>query len=199
LAELGHDVLGVDSSADMLARARAKVPDGRFYEADLNDLPIPDGHVDVLVCALALTHLPNLEPVLAEFVRVLRPGGHLVLSDSRGLAGDIGIPLVKPRRDGTFGYMPRNDRLTSDYLRAALALGLQLRRCEEPRHPSPLVDADGNPTASVAPAPAHVGEPVPPDIWGSPRLGDRGHQRGVPRQSGGHRPALPVGGWRGVS
>ena len=157
LAELGHDVLGVDNSAEMLAHARAKVPSGCFYEADLCDLPVPDNHVDVLVCALALTHLPDLGPVLAEFVRVLKPGGHLVISDSRGLVGEIGIPLVKPQRDGTFGYMPRNDRRTSDYLMAALPLGFQLRRCEEPRRPFPLVDAVRRPTASPA--------PVPPNIW----------------------------------
>ncbi len=62
-------MLGVDNSADMLARARAKIPDGRFYQADLHDLPVPDDHVDVLVCGLALTHILDLKPVLAEFVR----------------------------------------------------------------------------------------------------------------------------------
>ena len=35
--------------------------------------------MDVIVCALALVHLPRLEPVLAEFARVLRPGGDLVI------------------------------------------------------------------------------------------------------------------------
>ena len=78
LASLGHTVIGVDSSAAMLERARERVPGGEFHEADLHDLPLPDDHVDLVLCALALMHVPDLEPVLAEFVRVLRPGGDLV-------------------------------------------------------------------------------------------------------------------------
>ena len=57
LASLGHTVIGVDSSAAMLERAREKVPDGEFHEADLHDLPLPDDHVDLVVCALALMHV----------------------------------------------------------------------------------------------------------------------------------------------
>ena len=75
LASLGHTVIGVDSSPAMLERAREKVPDGEFHEGDLHELPLPDDQVDLVVCALALVHAPDLQPVLAEFVRVLRPGG----------------------------------------------------------------------------------------------------------------------------
>jgi ubiquinone/menaquinone biosynthesis C-methylase UbiE len=43
--------------------------------------PLPDDSADVIVCALALVHMPCLERVLSEFARVLRPGGDLVISD----------------------------------------------------------------------------------------------------------------------
>lgn len=82
LAGLGHRVVGVDSSPDMLARARARVPGADLRRGDLHRLPLADSEVDVVVCALALTHVPDLGPVVAEFARVLRPGGHLVLSDA---------------------------------------------------------------------------------------------------------------------
>jgi ubiquinone/menaquinone biosynthesis C-methylase UbiE len=157
LASLGHRVICVDSSAAMLERAREKVPDGEFYEADLHDLPLPADHVDLVVCALALVHVPDLEPVLAEFVRVLRPGGDLVISDQRGLIAGIGLPVVKAGRDRRPGYMPIWSPLTSDYLTAALPLGLRVRRCEEPRRPFPLVD-DGDVF------PDHV-RGAPPNIW----------------------------------
>ena len=98
LASLGHKVIGVDSSMEMLMSARAKVPHGDFRLADLHHLPLPDHRVDVVVCALALTHVPDLLPVLSEFVRVLRQGGHLVISDSRGFFGDITLPLVNTGR-----------------------------------------------------------------------------------------------------
>jgi ubiquinone/menaquinone biosynthesis C-methylase UbiE len=143
LASLGHSVIGVDTSPKMLALAREKVREGEFYEADLHDVPLPDDSVDLVVCAIALSHVADLGRALAELVRVLRPSGHLVISDSRGLIGDIGLPLVRVGPDGEFGYMPIWSRLASDYLAAALPLGLQVRRCEEPRTPSPLLGDDG--------------------------------------------------------
>lgn len=162
LSSRGHTVIGVDSSPAMLERARAKVPGGEFHVADLQELPLPDDHVDLVVCGLALMHVPELEPVLAEFVRVLRPGGSLVISDRRNLIGRVGLPVVEERHDGSFGYMPSWGRRTSEYLAAALPLGLRVRRCEEPLRPSPLVDQHGN--SEGAEVPDHVpGEP--PDVW----------------------------------
>ncbi len=163
LAALGYKVIGVDNSPAMLAKARVKIPAGEFHEAELHALPVPDGHVDVVVCALALTHVADLAPVFAEFVRVLRPGGHLVISDPRGLFGVIGVPVVKTGPDGTPGFIPGRVRLTSDYLTAALPLGLQVRRCEEPRRPYPLVDRSGTPPTVDDPGPAPADAPY--DIW----------------------------------
>jgi SAM-dependent methyltransferase len=143
LASLGHRVIGIDATPEMLEVARAKIPVGDFYEADLCDLPVADDSVDVVVCAIAVSHVPDLAPVFAEFARVLRPGGHLVLTDSRGLIGEIGLPLARTRADGTFGYMPVRSRLASDYLAVALPLGFEVRRCEELRRRTPLVDDEG--------------------------------------------------------
>ena len=162
LASLGHTVIGVDSSAAMLERAREKVPDGEFHEADLHDLPLPDDHVDVVVCELALMHVPDIEPALAEFVRVLRPGGNLVISDWRTLIGDTGLPVVKARPDGSLGYMPTWNRRASEYLAAALPLGLDVRRCEEAMRPYPLVNEKG--TSKGAAVPDHV-PGAPPNVW----------------------------------
>jgi ubiquinone/menaquinone biosynthesis C-methylase UbiE len=164
LAALGHDVVGVDESPEMLAVAREKVPAGTFHEGDLHDLPLADDSVDVAVCALAVSHVPDLAAVLAELVRVLRPGGHLVLSDSRGLAGDVGLPLLKAGPDARIGYVPVWARRTSDYLAAALPLGLEVRRCEEPMRPSPLVASDGTPRADAVPPPEHAAG-GPSSIW----------------------------------
>jgi ubiquinone/menaquinone biosynthesis C-methylase UbiE len=163
LASLGHSVIGVDATPEMLEVAREKVPGAEFHEADLRDLPLPDDSVDLVVCAIALSHFPELAPLLAELVRVLRPDGHLVLSDSRGLIGDIGLPLARTRSDGTAGYIPVWSRLASDYLAAALPLGLQLRRCEELRRTTPLVDEEGAALADGF-APEHVPGRAP-NIW----------------------------------
>ncbi len=152
LASLGHTVIGVDISPEMLAVARSKVPGSDFREGDLHELPVPGQHVDLVVCALALTHVPDLAPVLAEFVRVLRPGGHLVISDSR-----MDYTLVNALPDGGYGYLPHYNRFTSEYLTAALPLGLQVRRCHELR--SPRRDP------SAAQAPEQLRPDHPSDIW----------------------------------
>ncbi len=128
----GHQVIGVDSSPDMLAHARQRVPGAEFRLAALDQLPLPEDSVDVVVCALALVHVPRLEPVLAEFARVLRPGGDLVVSDlhhehvTRGSVIKARGPAGQPCIAATYRH-----RL-GDYLRAALSLGFQVRRCEEP-------------------------------------------------------------------
>jgi SAM-dependent methyltransferase len=143
LASLGHTVIGVDTTPEMLEIARAKVPAGEFHEADVRDIPLADDSVDVIVCGIAVSHLPDLASVFTEFARVLRPGGHLVLTDSRGLIGDVGLPLTRARPDGTFGYIPVWSRLASDYVAVALPLGFEVRRCEELRLRPPLVDDEG--------------------------------------------------------
>ena len=132
LAELGHEVVGVDSSPDMLERARVKVPAGDFREAELDELPFPDGSFDSLVCTLALTHLPRLEPTLEEFARVVRPGGQVILADIHWLSLYLGGVAAVAGPDGILA-MPASRFLPSDYLTAALASGFTVRSCQEPR------------------------------------------------------------------
>ena len=145
-------MVGVDSSPDMLAVARRAVPDAEFREGDLLDLPLPDDDVDVAVCALALAHLPDLAPAMAELARVLRPGGHLVVSDMHPESVlRSSVPSVRDD-EGRPGRLPAYRHLVGDYLRAALPAGLRVLRCEEPCPPAPpdTAPADG---------------PGPWDVW----------------------------------
>jgi SAM-dependent methyltransferase len=131
LAAKGHRVIGVDSSPDMLDHARKRVPQADFRRGDLHQLPLPDDHVDIVVCALALTHLPDLKPPIAEFARVLRPGGHLVIFDMHHELVALGsVPRVRSE-SGEPGILTGYRHRAGDYLNAALPLGLQVRRCHE--------------------------------------------------------------------
>jgi SAM-dependent methyltransferase len=135
LAGRGHRVIGVDSSPDMLDRARARVPSGQFVLGDLGQLPLPDKSVDLVVSALALSHVPALAPVMAEFARVLRPGGHLAISNVHHeiiIRGSV--PQALGRNDEP-GLVATYRHTPGDFLRAALPTGLQVRRCEEPQRP----------------------------------------------------------------
>jgi SAM-dependent methyltransferase len=150
LAQHGHAVIGVDSSADMLARARERVPSADFRAGELHELPIADDEVDLVVCALALTHVADLVPVLAEFARVLRPGGHLVISDmhQESILFGNNPPIRGPR--GERGRLPGYRHFASDYLSAALPHGFQVRRCEEPRIEATLDHVPEPPTGAEA-------------------------------------------------
>jgi SAM-dependent methyltransferase len=154
----GHEVEGYDVSPGMLAVARTRLPGVELGEADLRDLPVDDASVDLVVVALALGHVDDLDPVFAEVARVLTPGGHLVVSDSRGLlTGSRLQPLPQETVDGRTGYLPTWRHSTGEYVRVALAHGFVVRACEEPWRP-PMDADDWDP-----PEPHAAGEP--PNIW----------------------------------
>ena len=104
LADRGFRVTGVDGSAEMLEVARTRLPGARFSEGDLGSLPLPDGAVDPVTTALALTHVPDLRPVYAEFARVLRPGGSLVVSDVHPDLVLLGSTVKATAPDGGHGW-----------------------------------------------------------------------------------------------
>ena len=164
LASRGHRVIGVDSSADMLGVARAKLPEGDWRVGDLHDLPVADAEADLVVCALALTHVPDLAPVFAEFARVLRPGGHLVVSDARSLVEGIGRPMLGHDVRGRPVLMRWWDHRTSAYADAALRLGFAVRACLEPAYPHPFVSADDS-TVIDGPGAAGHDPGAPPNVW----------------------------------
>lgn len=147
LAELGHLVIGVDASPDMLAVAAEKVRDAAFHRAELTSIPLPDRSVDLAVCALALCHVPDLVPAFAEFARVLRPGGHLVISDPHVLLSYLRPTLARtPGPDGRPTTFTEYHRQLSDYLAAAPPVGFQVRHCAEPRIRTKESAAAGVPT-----------------------------------------------------
>ena len=79
-------VIAIDRSADVLARARAlatrrRVSNVTWKRGDLEKLPIEDGSVDVALFSQALHHAPNPARALVEAVRILAPGGRVLVLD----------------------------------------------------------------------------------------------------------------------
>ena len=133
LAELGHGVVGVDGSPEMLGVAKRSVPHAVFLEGDLCSLPIDAASVDLVVCALALEHVADLSKAITELSRVLRSGGHMVLSDLHPAAEVLGVAAYFQEAGGRAGVVRSYGHLHGDYLRAFEKLGLRVRRCLEPR------------------------------------------------------------------
>jgi demethylmenaquinone methyltransferase/2-methoxy-6-polyprenyl-1,4-benzoquinol methylase len=71
-------VIGIDSSFGMLteARKRLAIP---LLQGRAEQLPLGDGSVDVVTMGYALRHVADLAGTFAEFRRVLRPGGRVLL------------------------------------------------------------------------------------------------------------------------
>ena len=134
LASLGHKVIGVDATEAMLAVARTKVPSADFRTGRLEALPVDGASIDVLTCALALTHVDSLAPVIGEFARVLRPGGTAILTDIHPFMASTSSVAAFPAADGKRGvpFVLNRVHQVSEYVQAFVASGLTIAECIEP-------------------------------------------------------------------
>ncbi|MGH3872444.1 MAG: class I SAM-dependent methyltransferase [Pseudonocardiaceae bacterium] len=84
---------GIDLSQDMLTIARRRADDlGRDVELRMGDaeaLEMPSASFDTVVCTFSLCAIPDHRKALAEMVRVLRPGGVLLLADHVAGSGRV--------------------------------------------------------------------------------------------------------------
>jgi ubiquinone/menaquinone biosynthesis C-methylase UbiE len=82
LAEAGAEsVVGVDASADAVDVARERLGEhGEILQADLAKVPLEDDSFDLVVCMETIEHLSDGSAAIAEFRRVLRPDGLLLVS-----------------------------------------------------------------------------------------------------------------------
>jgi SAM-dependent methyltransferase len=81
----GH-AYGVDMTDDMLALARANAAKAgatnvEFLKGEIEDLPLPDAAVDVVISNCVINLSTDKPAVLAEMFRVLAPGGRIGISD----------------------------------------------------------------------------------------------------------------------
>jgi SAM-dependent methyltransferase len=141
LAKIASQARGVDLSAGMLEKARARGLN--VVQGSATELPFPDASFDVACSFKVLAHVPDLQQALSEMARVVRPGGVIIaeLYNQRSLR-----TLVKRLKTPTAigsgdvsdeDVYTRYDRL--DDVQAALPSSLTLERIDGIRILSPLV------------------------------------------------------------
>ena len=81
LAAGGADVIPADFSEGMLAAGRKARPHLAFTKADALNLPFADGEFDVATISFGLRNTQNTARALAEMLRVVKPGGELVVCE----------------------------------------------------------------------------------------------------------------------
>ena len=136
LAKRGVAVTAVDPSPEMLSVAREKAAregldiDFRLGSLDYR-LPCEDEHFDFLVCALALSHVPEIDHAVRECARVVKAGGSLLISDIHPDAVNGLGWTGKVRRPGVTYNLPVAGHTRFDYFNSLTEAGCSIDGFEE--------------------------------------------------------------------
>ncbi|MGV9882085.1 class I SAM-dependent methyltransferase [Streptomyces sp. NPDC003006] len=132
LTSRGYRTIGVDQSPQMLEKARGHAPDAEYRVGHLENLPLDDDSVDLAVCSLAMTHLPDLSAGISELARVVRPGGRIVISDMHPFVISLQGQCLFVHGPERLAFVRNHVHLPSRYLAAFRRSGLTVLGCDEP-------------------------------------------------------------------
>jgi len=113
-AQTGCSVFGVDvhqdaiSTAISLAAERGLTQAARFQVADATaPLPFPEASFDAITCIDAINHLPDRARVIADWARLLKPGGRMLFTDPITVTGPLTRDEIAVRSSiGFFLFVP---------------------------------------------------------------------------------------------
>ena len=131
-ARLGVHVTAIDASAPMLDLAKQKAAaenlniDFRLAGWD-DDLPYDASSFDLVVCALMLSHIPNLTQFAQKFHHLLQPDGHMLLTAFHPDVIAHGRRTIFGRPGITYG-LPNVLRTRAEYLEILTAAGFKISR-----------------------------------------------------------------------
>lgn len=91
LKSAGVEVVAADFSKGMLAEGKKQYPELEFVFADAMNLPFKDAEFDVVTMSFGLRNVQDRHVALKEFLRVLKPGGRLVICEFSHVKGLLGL------------------------------------------------------------------------------------------------------------
>ena len=128
----GHAVTAVDLTPGMLERARGAAPEASYSAGRLEALPFKSESFDLVMCGLALTHLPTIASAIAELARVLKRGGKMIISDHHPMAGFLGGSAIFQDKTRYYRNVKSYVHFHGEYVSAITDAGLLIRECLEP-------------------------------------------------------------------
>jgi ubiquinone/menaquinone biosynthesis C-methylase UbiE len=142
IAPLVHRVDAVDLTEEMMDQARKLchhrgITNISFHVADAMSLPFPDASYDIVTCRRAAHHFTDVRKALAEMVRVLRPGGRLVIDD-RSVPEDDEVDRLINRLDVLHDPSHVRDYRESEWRALITGAGLELASLRPYRKRVPL-------------------------------------------------------------
>ena len=87
----GVEVVAADFSKGMLAEGKKRYPELEFVFADAMKLPFKNNEFDVVTMSFGLRNVQDRDKALGEFLRVLKPGGRLVICEFSHVPGLLGV------------------------------------------------------------------------------------------------------------
>jgi SAM-dependent methyltransferase len=160
IADVARHVIGLDYDESAVAHVRARYPRVEIRHGNLAELPLPDGAVDVVVNFQVIEHLWDQGQFIAECLRVLRPGGVLLMSTPNRITFSPGRDTpINPFHTRELNAAELTELLTAAGFSMESMLGVfhgpRLAQLDE-RHGGSIIDAQIARALADAPWPADL-------------------------------------------
>ncbi|MBF6332953.1 class I SAM-dependent methyltransferase [Nocardia transvalensis] len=160
IAGVAERVIGLDYDASAVEHVRAAYPRVEMVMGNLADLPVDDGSVDVVVNFQVIEHLWDQAQFLRECLRVLRPGGELLISTPNRIT-------FSPGRDTPLNPFHTRELNAAELSELLVAAGFEVEVMTGVHHGPELVALDAKWGGSIIDAQiqrALAGEPWPAEL-----------------------------------
>jgi arsenite methyltransferase len=151
----GGRVIGLDMTEEMLELARRNAPEAgvinvEFLHGYLEDIPLPDATVDVVISNCVINLAADKLTVLREAARVLRPGGRITISDVIADPGmDASTQTDMTRWTGCIAGALTKTQYEHDLTAAGLIDVAIIETTESTPAPRPRSSAPANPQLGI--------------------------------------------------